>query len=82
VGHGYWSQDYPVQAHEVNRLFGGHISATAARSFVAATRAAILVSDCRHHADLARKLGSTVQAVHQFGCARVYVMKPVSGENG
>ena len=82
VGHGYWSQDYPVQAHEVNRLFGGHISATAARSFVAATRAAILVSDCRHHPDLARKLGPAVQAVHQFGCARVYVIKPAPGENG
>jgi hypothetical protein len=82
VGHGYWSLDYPVQAHEVNRLFGGHISGAAARSFAATTRAAILVSDCRHHADLTRKLGSAVQAVHRFGCARVYVMKPVSGENG
>jgi hypothetical protein len=76
VGHGYWSQDYPVQAREVDRLFGGRMSKTASRAFVASTRATILVADCRHAADLARKLGPAVGAVHEFGCARVYVMKP------
>ncbi len=76
VGHGYWSQDYTVQAREVDRLFGGRMSKTASRAFVTSTHATILVSDCRHTADLARKLGSAVGAVHQFGCARVYVMKP------
>jgi hypothetical protein len=76
VGHGYWSQDYPVQAREADRLFGGRMSKTASRAFVASTRATILVADCRHPADLTRKLGSAVRAVHQFGCARVYVMKP------
>jgi hypothetical protein len=75
VGHGYWSQDYPVQAREADRLFGGRMPAAAARAFVASTGAAILVSDCRHHADLSRKLGSAVRAVHPFGCARVYVMR-------
>ena len=53
--------------------------APAMSSPVTDQRATILVSDCRHHADLTRKLGSAVQAVHRFGCARVYVMKPVSG---
>jgi hypothetical protein len=75
VGHGYWSQDYPVQAREVNRLFSGRMPAKAARSFVAATHAGMLVSDCRHQADLTRRLGTAVSAVHQFGCARVYVVK-------
>ncbi|HTU98788.1 MAG TPA: hypothetical protein VMF14_23250 [Solirubrobacteraceae bacterium] len=74
VGHGYWSQDYPVQAHQVDRLFSGHLSATASRSFVASTGAAMLVADCHHPADLTRKLGPAVSAVHQFGCARVYVL--------
>ncbi len=63
-----------MQAREVDRLFGGRMSKTASRAFVASTRATILVSDCRHPADLARKLGSAVGAVHAFGCARVYVM--------
>jgi hypothetical protein len=75
TGHGYWSQDYPDQAREVDRLFGGRMSATAARTFVASTNAAILVSDCTHKADLTKKLASAVSAVHDFGCARVYVVR-------
>jgi hypothetical protein len=76
VGHGYWSRDYSTQARQADRLFGGHMPAAASRAFVASTGAAILVSDCRHPADLSHKLGAAVRAVHQFGCARVYVMKP------
>ena len=80
TGHGYWSQDYPVQARVVDRFFGGRLSATASRAFVATTNARILISDCRHHADLSHKLGSSVTAMHQFGCARVYVVKsPLTG---
>jgi hypothetical protein len=76
VGHGYWSENYPEQARVVDRLFGGRMSATASRAFVSFTRATVLVSDCRHQADLTRRLGSEVGAVHRFGCARVYVVKP------
>ncbi len=76
VGHGYWSRDYPTQARQADRLFGGHLPAAASRAFVASTGAAILVSDCRHPADLSHKLGAAVRAVHRLGCARVYVMKP------
>ncbi len=75
VGHGYWSRDYPARAREVDRLFGGRMSPAVARRFVAGTGAAVLVSDCRHQADLARKLGPAVRSVHRFGCARVYVLR-------
>jgi len=75
VGHGYWSRDYPVQAREVDRLFDGHMSATASRAFVASTGATILVSDCRHPRDLSRRLGPRLATVHTFGCARVYLLK-------
>jgi hypothetical protein len=74
VGHGYWSQNYPVQAREVDRLFDGRMSAAAARAFVASTGASILVSDCRHAADLTGRLRHRLVAVHRFGCARVYVL--------
>jgi hypothetical protein len=74
VGHGYWSQNYPVQAREVDRLFDGRMSAPAARAFVASTGASILVSDCRHPADLTGRLRPRLVAVHRFGCARVYVV--------
>jgi hypothetical protein len=75
VGHGYWSRDYPVQAREVDRLFGGRMSAATSRAFVASTGATILVSDCRHPADLTRRLQPRLAAVHTFGCARVYLLR-------
>jgi hypothetical protein len=74
VGHGYWSRDYPGRARQVDRLFGGRMRPAQARAFVTGTGAALLVSDCRHHADLTRALGPLVGSVRRFGCARVYVL--------
>ncbi len=74
TGHGYWSQDYPAQARQVDRLFGGRMRPYVARRFVAGTGAAILVADCRHRADLTRALSPALGSVHVFGCARVYVL--------
>jgi hypothetical protein len=74
VGHGYWSRDYPARARRVDALFGGHMRAPRARSFVSASGAALLVADCAHKADLARALRGLVASVHRFGCARVYVL--------
>ena len=74
AGHGYWSRDYPAQARQVDRLFGGRLRPAAARRFVTGTGAAILISDCRHHADLTRPLRPLLGSVHRFGCARVYVL--------
>jgi hypothetical protein len=76
VGHGYWSENYPEQAREVDRLFSGRMTASASQAFVASTGASILVSDCRHPADLRRRLGPRLAAVHTFGCARVYLLRP------
>ncbi len=74
AGHGYWSRDYPEQAHEVDRLFGGRMGPAPARRFVAGTGATILVSDCGHRTDLTRRLEPLLASVHRFGCARVYVL--------
>jgi hypothetical protein len=74
AGHGYWSQDYPVQARQVDRLFGGRMAPAVARRFVTGTGASILISDCRHRADLTRALRPLLGTVHTFGCARVYVL--------
>jgi hypothetical protein len=76
VGHGYWSQDYPTQARQVDRLFGGRMSAAASRSFVASTGARILVSDCRHPTDLTRRLAPRIATTRTFGCAHVYLLRP------
>ena len=74
VGHGYWSRDYPVAARQVDRLFGGRMRPAAAQAFVIATGAKLLISDCTHHADLARTLSPLLGSVHRFGCATVYVL--------
>ncbi len=74
AGHGYWSHDYPAQAREVDRLFGGRMRPAPARRFVAGTGATILVSDCGHRTDLTRSLRPLLASVHRFGCARVYVL--------
>jgi hypothetical protein len=75
VGHGYWSRDYEVQARQADRLFGGRMSPRAAQAFVAASGARILVSDCRHRANLSRTLRPLLGSVVRFGCARVYLLK-------
>jgi hypothetical protein len=79
VGHGYWSRDYFARARRANRLFTGHMGAPAARAFVTSTGARLLVADCRHHAELSRRLGSLLAAERRFGCARVYVLRSGAG---
>lgn len=75
TGHGYWSADYPAQAREVDRLFGGRMPAAQARRFVASTGATVLVADCGHRASLTRSLRPLLVSVRSFGCARVYVLR-------
>jgi hypothetical protein len=75
VGHGYWSRDYVARARQVDTLFKGRMAPARARAFVSATGAALLVADCRHPADLTRRLAPLIGAVHRFGCARVYVLR-------
>ncbi len=74
VGHGYWSRDYFKRKAEVNALFRGHEARAAARDFVTATGARLLLADCAHHHDLIQELGPLLAATHRFGCARVYVV--------
>jgi len=74
IGDGYWSRDYLARARQVDALFSGRMPRARARAFVVATGAALLVSDCRHRANLTRSLGSLVKSEHGFGCARVYVL--------
>jgi hypothetical protein len=75
VGHGYWSRDYFGRARRVDALFRGRMAPAGARAFVTSTGAALLVADCRHRANLTKPLGPLIDAVHRFGCARVYVLR-------
>jgi hypothetical protein len=75
VGHPYWSADYFARAREVDSFFGGRLRPAQARHFVLSSGAALLVSDCAHHADLVRALGKLLASVRRFGCATVYVLR-------
>ena len=77
VGHGDWSPDYPHRARAVNRLFSGALTPAAARRFVRATGARLLVSDCAHPADLGPALAPLLATTRRFGCARVYELRAV-----
>jgi hypothetical protein len=75
AGDGYWTPIYPERAKLVDRLFGGRIHPAAkARAFVLGTGASVLVSDCKHPADVGKPLAPIVLSVHRFDCARVYVV--------
>ena len=76
VGHGYWSRDYFPRSRQANALFRGHLRPARARAFVRSTGAALLISDCAHHADLATALRSLLASVQRFGCSAVYVLAP------
>jgi hypothetical protein len=75
-GHGYWSRDYFGRARQVDALFGGRMRPGRARQFVLSTGATVLISDCGHQANLTKRLRPLLASVHQFGCARVYVLAP------
>lgn len=74
VGHGYWSRDYFGRAKLADALFGGRMRPSRARAFVLSTGATVLISDCGHHKNLTRALRPLLASVHEFGCARVYVL--------
>jgi hypothetical protein len=75
VGHGDWSPDYRARAAQTRRLFAGRMAPGAARALVRSSGARLLVTDCAHPAALAPALGSLLQDVRRFGCARVYVLR-------
>ncbi len=79
VGHGDWSPHYVARARAADRLFDGQVrSPRAARRFVAATGARILVADCAHATtagSLGALLGPRVAQRERFGCATVWVLR-------
>lgn len=81
VGHAYWSRHYVARARQVDALFSGRMPGARARALVTATGASLLVADCRHQANLTRGLGRLIASVHQFGCARVYVLSAQRGRS-
>ena len=76
MGHPSWTSDYDGRVRRATALFAGRMSAQAARAFVRATGARVLVSDCTSRADLPTLLGPTLAARRNFGCVAVYTVAP------
>jgi hypothetical protein len=75
VGHYYWTPDYGSRLSRTEAMFSGGSSAADARALVRETRAAFVVSDCRHAADLKQELRPMISGVRRFGCATVYEVR-------
>jgi hypothetical protein len=72
VGHPSWTRDYGLRVSRATALFAGRMPARAARAFVRATGARVIVADCDSRADLAALLGPAIAATRRFGCVAVY----------
>jgi len=76
VAHPSWTPAYGVRLAQTDALFAGALGGPAARSFVRATGARFLLSDCRDRADLRPALGAMLVRTRAFGCAAVYELAP------
>jgi hypothetical protein len=77
LGDCLWSEPHCMAlSRSIDALFLGTTSRVQARTFVRRSGARFLLASCQPHANLKRLLGSTVIAVHRFGCADVYDLGP------
>jgi hypothetical protein len=72
VGAGSWTRDFIARRGRVDRLFAGGFTRGAAESFVRATGARFLLSDCHGRADIGALVRSFTEPPRRFGCATVY----------
>ncbi|MEA2404474.1 MAG: hypothetical protein QOE08_1121, partial [Thermoleophilaceae bacterium] len=74
VAHPSWTPHQVERARAADDLLSGRLPPDSARSLVAASGAAFVLSDCGAHADLSAVLGPGVR-VRRFGCAVVYELR-------
>jgi hypothetical protein len=80
VGALSWTPDWEQRVADTQRLFEGAPAGRWARAFVRRTGARFIFVDCRPGLlDLAPVLEDTVEDVHRFGCASVYVVRRHAG---
>jgi hypothetical protein len=80
VGALSWTPDWEQRVADTQRLFEGVPDGPWARNFVRRTGARFIFVDCRPGLlDLAPVLEDTLEDVHRFGCASVYVVRRHAG---
>jgi hypothetical protein len=73
IGHCLWSEPgCDARAETTQAMLKGQLSASATLSFVKATGARFVLSDCDANADLSEALRPILGSVRRFGCAAVY----------
>ena len=77
MGNIFWSVPHPLRRdHKVRWLFYRHPIPLQAREFVLGTGARFVLAPCQVSTDLQRDLAPVLTAVHHFGCATVYTLRP------
>lgn len=77
IGETTWSQPDPkLRNHRIRWLFYEHPNPARAQAFVLATGARFILAPCHVWTDLQQVLAPVLSAVHHFGCAAVYTVRP------
>lgn len=82
IGPFSWTPQWDLRAKVTGSFFDGKLKPSAARRFVKSTGARFVFQECKGRVQappsLTAELGPLVQAVKEFGCARVYILKPTA----
>lgn len=74
-----WTPNWQRKAEEAGLMFTGQMTPSDARRFVSATGATFVFQGCQGRVQpprsLKAELGPLVASTHDFGCARVYVLR-------
>ncbi|MEI7559143.1 MAG: hypothetical protein WCJ63_00995 [Actinomycetes bacterium] len=80
-----WTPSWEFRAHITGAFFADDLSPLHAQKFVRSTGARYIFQECQGRVQppvpLKRELGPLVESTHDFGCARVYVLKPTGRSN-
>lgn len=80
IGPFSWTPDYVKRLVRVNWVMGGYTGPVASRAFISDSGVRFIFQPCKGQAQaprsMLRQLGPLIQSQHDFGCARVYVIRP------
>ncbi len=85
IGPFSWTPSWDLRAQVTGVFFADQLGPRAARNFVRSTGARFIFQECKGRVQppvsLSRQIGPLVESTHDFGCARVYVLKPYPRES-
>ena len=83
LGQFSWTPSWDMRATIAEDFFAGRLSPRSARAFIRRSGARFVFQECKGRIQPPLPIGPSfaplVQSQHDFGCARVYVLKPYSG---